>query len=104
MRTIGDKRAQRITRIPRCWSPCRPCSISPEITGSEISRVVPVMTWIVSGDFCDPLGLKVDTLTAVMLLLVTWVAAIVHIYSVGYMSHTIMLRHGVFSRCSPSAC
>ena len=87
VRNIGDTRAQLVTCIPMVLSAILALFIFMNITGNEISRVVPVMTWIVSGDFATHWALKVDTLTAIMLLLVTWVAAIVHIYSVGYMSH-----------------
>ncbi len=43
--------------------------------------------WIGSGDFQAHWALRFDTLTAVMLIVVTSVSACVHIYSVGYMSH-----------------
>ncbi|MEC8643055.1 MAG: NADH-quinone oxidoreductase subunit L [Pseudomonadota bacterium] len=43
--------------------------------------------WIVSGDFEAMWRLRFDTLTAVMLIVVTGVSSMVHIYSVGYMSH-----------------
>lgn len=42
-------------------------------------------TWIPAGQFDIPLSLMVDHLTAVMLLIVTGVALLVMIYSVGYM-------------------
>lgn len=48
---------------------------------------VQVLTWIASGDFKADWVLRVDALTAVMLVVVTWVSAVVHVYSVGYMSH-----------------
>jgi NADH-quinone oxidoreductase subunit L len=51
------------------------------------SLKVPVLDWIDSGDFKAAWSLRVDVLTAVMLVVVTWVSAVVHIYSVGYMSH-----------------
>ena len=41
--------------------------------------------WITSGDFSAAWTLRVDALTAVMLVVVTWVSAVVHVYSVGYM-------------------
>ncbi len=44
-----------------------------------------VVQWIVSGDLGVNWTLRVDALTAVMLLVVTWVSAVVHLYSVGYM-------------------
>ena len=48
---------------------------------------VPVASWIASGNFAADWVLRVDALTAVMLIVVTWVSAVVHLYSVGYMSH-----------------
>ena len=87
VRNIGDKRAQLFTCIPMVLSALFAFMIFGQIAGAETTRNVPVLTWIVSGDFVTHWALKVDTLTAVMLLLVTTVSAIVHIYSVGYMSH-----------------
>ena len=46
-----------------------------------------LMEWIVSGDLEIAWRLRVDTLTAVMLVVVNTVSALVHLYSVGYMSH-----------------
>ena len=42
-------------------------------------------TWLTSGTLDIHIGLMIDRLTAVMLLLVTAVSALVHIYSIGYM-------------------
>jgi NADH-quinone oxidoreductase subunit L len=44
-------------------------------------------TWIASGDLTVGFDLMVDRLTAVMLMIVTGVGLLIHIYSVGYMSH-----------------
>src|SRR5439155_3460544 len=41
--------------------------------------------WIVAGDFETSVAAYVDPLTAVMLLVVTGVGALIHLYSVGYM-------------------
>jgi NADH-quinone oxidoreductase subunit L len=46
---------------------------------------VPVFTWIAAGDLKIDWSLRIDTLTAVMLVVVTTVSAFVHLYSVGYM-------------------
>ena len=48
---------------------------------------VDLAPWIVSGDLSLSWALRVDVLTAVMLVVVTWVSAVVHVYSIGYMSH-----------------
>jgi len=44
-------------------------------------------TWLQSGILTVPLEFAVDPLTAVMLLVVTGVGLLIHIYSVGYMAH-----------------
>ncbi|MGB3864646.1 MAG: NADH-quinone oxidoreductase subunit L, partial [Xanthobacteraceae bacterium] len=47
--------------------------------------LVQVLPWIQSGDLQVAWSLRVDTLTAVMLVVVTTVSSLVHLYSVGYM-------------------
>jgi NADH-quinone oxidoreductase subunit L len=46
---------------------------------------VPVFTWMLSGDLKVEWSLRIDTLTAVMLVVVNTVSAFVHMYSIGYM-------------------
>jgi NADH-quinone oxidoreductase subunit L len=48
---------------------------------------VQVLHWISSGTFTVDWAFRLDTLTAVMLVVVTSVSALVHLYSIGYMSH-----------------
>src|SRR4051794_18075971 len=55
------------------------------IGGSAGPVVVPVLTWIHSGDLKVDWALRVDSLTAVMLVVVTTVSSLVHLYSWGYM-------------------
>ena len=55
------------------------------VSGSVIS--VPLYTWLTSGHLDAHIGLYIDRLTAVMLLLVTGVSSLVHIYTIGYMHH-----------------
>src|SRR5918999_1518291 len=43
--------------------------------------------WIPAGGFEVPFGLAVDQLTAVLLIVVTTVGMLVHVYSIGYMAH-----------------
>ena len=49
------------------------------------AAVVPVLQWVHSGDLSFNWELRVDALTAVMLVVVTTVSALVHLYSWGYM-------------------
>ena len=55
------------------------------LSGSSTEYVVPVLSWLRSGDLQFDWALRVDTLTAVMLVVVTSVSALVHLYSWGYM-------------------
>lgn len=50
-------------------------------------QTVELFTWIDSGALEVSWALKFDTLTAVMLLVVTGVSSMVHVYSIGYMHH-----------------
>ncbi len=52
--------------------------------GAGATRVQ-VASWIVSGDLSVDWAFKIDTLTAVMLVVVNSVSALVHLYSIGYM-------------------
>jgi NADH-quinone oxidoreductase subunit L len=51
------------------------------------SRVIDetVYTWIASGDFIVNLAFRLDTLSAVMILVVTGIGSLIHIYSLAYM-------------------
>ena len=55
------------------------------LSGASTEYVVPVLSWLRSGDLQFDWALRVDTLTAVMLVVVTSVSALVHLYSWGYM-------------------
>ena len=55
------------------------------VSGDASATVVPVLQWMQSGDLTFDWALRVDTLTAVMLVVVTTVSALVHLYSWGYM-------------------
>src|SRR6185295_3041844 len=44
-----------------------------------------VFTWIASGDFTAPFTLRLDPLSAVMILVVTGIGSLIHIYSTSYM-------------------
>ncbi|ALE16542.1 NADH-ubiquinone oxidoreductase chain L [Altererythrobacter epoxidivorans] len=55
------------------------------LTGANEATVVNVLTWVQSGTLTFDWALRVDTLTAVMLVVITTVSALVHLYSWGYM-------------------
>lgn len=46
-----------------------------------------IFEWVSSGSFIANWSINIDPLSSVMLVVVTFVSALVHIYSIGYMSH-----------------
>ncbi len=48
---------------------------------------IEVLRWIQSGSLDASWGIRVDRMTAIMLIVVTTVSALVHLYSMGYMAH-----------------
>lgn len=58
-------------------------TLSEVIDGKIVNR--DIYTWIVSGNFSVSVGFLIDQLTVVMLIVVTTVSSLVHIYSIGYM-------------------
>lgn len=57
----------------------------PFVMGNGEAYVAPLFTWIQSGSFDAQWALRVDTMTAVMLVVITSVSSLVHLYSWGYM-------------------
>ena len=56
-----------------------------QVLAVPATHVRPLPTWIAAGDLVVSFDLLVDQLTAVMLLVVTGVGLLVHVYSLGYM-------------------
>jgi NADH-quinone oxidoreductase subunit L len=55
--------------------------------GEEPAGRIAVMNWFSSATLEVDWAIRVDTLTVVMLVVVTTVSALVHVYSIGYMAH-----------------
>ncbi len=62
---------------------------APLLEGSEDTHayVVHLFTWIPAGAFQVDVGFVIDPLTACLLIVVTTIGLLVHVYSIGYMSH-----------------
>jgi len=48
---------------------------------------VEMMTWMATGDLYIPFGFVVDQVSVVMMMVVTLVSTVVHVYAIGYMDH-----------------
>jgi NADH-quinone oxidoreductase subunit L len=55
---------------------------------------VPLFTWIESGTLFTDWAIRIDRLTAIMLIVITSVSALVHLYSFGYMAHDENFKEG----------
>ncbi len=53
--------------------------------GGGETQIIQVLSWIHSGSFVADWTVRVDSITAVMLVVVTGVSSLVHLYSIGYM-------------------
>jgi NADH-quinone oxidoreductase subunit L len=52
-----------------------------------LALVDPVYQWLASGDFRADVAFRVDALSSVMVMIVTGIGFLIHVYSTGYMSH-----------------
>ena len=59
-----------------------------------VSRSIEILTWVQSGSLDTSWGIRLDRLTALMLIVVTSVSALVHLYSFGYMDHDPQWKDG----------
>ena len=63
-------------------------SVATLVGAPEGARLVQnVYTWIAAGPFHADIAFRIDALSAVMVLVVTGVGFLIHVYSVGYMGH-----------------
>ena len=56
------------------------------VNGEAVAFNENLYTWMVTGDLSMHVGFMVDSLTAIMMSVVTFVSLMVHIYTIGYMS------------------
>jgi NADH-quinone oxidoreductase subunit L len=86
-RTIGDRGAQYVTCGAVCASAVLSLFVFNDVALEHHTTAVTLLRWIDTGPLEVDWAVRVDTLTAVMLCVVTIVSAVVHVYSIGYMSH-----------------
>jgi NADH-quinone oxidoreductase subunit L len=87
-KAIGDRAAQAITIL--CMIVASICGVAAFVQlvyQGAPTGVISLGTWVEAGSFKAIWALRYDTLSAVMVAMVTTVATLIHIYSVGYMVH-----------------
>ena len=83
---LGNRFAQLVTVLPLLASAILSCVILFLVGFHGQSQTVQLFTWIDVGTLEISWALRFDTLTVVMVFVVTVVSAMVHVYSIGYMS------------------
>ena len=86
-RLIGDRSSEIITSLLVSISAIFSALVLYEVVVNQYQENIIIATWISSGSLEVNWSMKIDSLSAVMLVVVTSVSALVHIYSIGYMSH-----------------
>ena len=84
---IGDRNSEIITSLLVSISAVFSCMVLYEVIQNQYEDNIIIATWINSGSLDVSWSMKIDALSAVMLVVVTSVSALVHVYSIGYMSH-----------------
>ncbi len=84
---IGDRSSEIITSLLVSISAIFSVLVLYEVVVNQYQENIIIATWISSGSLEVNWSMKIDSLSALMLVVVTSVSALVHIYSIGYMSH-----------------
>jgi NADH-quinone oxidoreductase subunit L len=85
-RVIGARASELVTTVLLFVSAALSCWAFYDVIFLGHAGLIPVADWIQSGAFQSQWAVRVDALTAVMLVVVTGVSSLVHLYSVGYMA------------------
>ncbi|WP_159993512.1 NADH-quinone oxidoreductase subunit L [Roseomonas sp. 18066] len=86
-RLIGDRAAQWVTVL--CMALAAFCGLSSfaQVAWGHAPATVEIVTWLDVGGLQFSWALRYDTLSVVMVGMVTLASTMIHLYSVGYMSH-----------------
>ncbi|HEV2560507.1 MAG TPA: NADH-quinone oxidoreductase subunit L [Rhizomicrobium sp.] len=84
-RVLGARFSEIITTGLLLISAALSCFAFYDVAMLGHSQIITLAQWVHSGDFEADWTIRVDTLTAVMLVVVTGVSSLVHLYSIGYM-------------------
>jgi NADH-quinone oxidoreductase subunit L len=84
---IGDRNSEIVTSLLVSISAIFSIIIFYNVVFNQYEDNLIIATWINSGTLDVNWSMKIDSLSSVMLVVVTSVSALVHIYSIGYMSH-----------------
>ena len=84
---IGDRNSEIVTSLLVSISAVLSVIVFYEVIFNQFEENIIIAKWINSGSLEVNWTMKIDALSAVMLVVITFISALVHIYSIGYMSH-----------------
>ena len=84
---IGDRNCEIVTSLFVSISAILSLILFYQVIVNQYENNVIIATWINSGTLDVNWSIKIDALSSIMLVVVTLVSSLVHIYSIGYMSH-----------------
>jgi len=84
---IGDRNSEYVTSGLVSISALLSISVLYQVIVNQYEENIVIATWINSGSLDVNWSMLIDPLSAIMLVVVTSVSSLVHIYSIGYMSH-----------------
>jgi len=84
-RIIGDRPSEIITTLFLGIAALLSWIVLVDVGFAHTTQKVQLLRWVTSGELDTAWSIRVDTLTAVMLVVVTTVSSLVHLYSIGYM-------------------
>jgi NADH-quinone oxidoreductase subunit L len=64
------------------------------LTFDGVTEQIQILRWIESGSLSTDWAIRLDRLTAIMLIVITTVSSLVHLYSFGYMDHDPQWKEG----------
>ena len=84
---LGSRNSEIITSLFVFISAIFSFLIFYKVLNENYTNNLNILTWIDSGTLNVNWSIKIDALSSVMLVVVTLISSLVHIYSIGYMSH-----------------
>ena len=84
-RVLGARPSELITTVLLFASAALSVLAFNDVALQGHNHITQILPWIHSGDFAVDWSVRIDTMTAVMLVVVTGVSSLVHLYSIGYM-------------------
>ncbi len=86
-RYIGDRNSEIVTSLLVSIAAIFSFIVFYNVIINQYEDNIVIATWMNSGTLNVNWSMKIDPLSSVMLVVVTSISALVHIYSIGYMSH-----------------